>query len=237
MSALGLLGQYESGSSSSSSEEEAEEEEEKNAPTSAPQLSNPFKSSSSFSSSPSHLRLPKPSFMSEQESLLSSSSVSSSVFSNPFREKEEAKKALLERHVAMTIRQEERKTIDGKKVCWNFRKGRCRFGHKCTFAHDSDVGLKKPDPASFEPNFTSGPSSSSPVAPVGAIPPVALSPSPPPPPAVGASYNEGSVITGEDTQGLAVAMRKKKRPGLSQDITPSKKAMKFHNKVYNNSVS
>lgn len=26
-----------------------------------------------------------------------------------------------------------------KKICWNFRKGRCRFGSKCTFAHDSDV--------------------------------------------------------------------------------------------------
>ncbi len=27
----------------------------------------------------------------------------------------------------------------------------------------------------------------------------------------------------------------KKRPGLSQGLTPSKKAMKFHDKVYNNS--
>ena len=27
----------------------------------------------------------------------------------------------------------------------------------------------------------------------------------------------------------------KKRPGLSQGLTPSKKAMKFHEKVYNNS--
>lgn len=24
-------------------------------------------------------------------------------------------------------------------MCWNFRKGRCRFGSNCTFAHDSDL--------------------------------------------------------------------------------------------------
>lgn len=28
---------------------------------------------------------------------------------------------------------------NGKKICWNFRKGRCRFGSNCTFAHDSDL--------------------------------------------------------------------------------------------------
>lgn len=28
---------------------------------------------------------------------------------------------------------------NGKKICWNYRKGRCRFGSKCTFAHDSDI--------------------------------------------------------------------------------------------------
>ena len=29
--------------------------------------------------------------------------------------------------------------IDGKKVCWMYRKGRCRQGSKCSFAHDNDV--------------------------------------------------------------------------------------------------
>lgn len=28
---------------------------------------------------------------------------------------------------------------NGKKMCWNFRKGRCRFGSNCTYAHDSDI--------------------------------------------------------------------------------------------------
>lgn len=29
--------------------------------------------------------------------------------------------------------------INGKKICWNYRKGRCRFGHNCKYAHDSDI--------------------------------------------------------------------------------------------------
>ena len=55
------------------------------------------------------------------------------------RDKEEKKKAILEQHVNMTKRQEEMKMIDGKKVCWMYRKGRCRQGSKCSFAHDNDV--------------------------------------------------------------------------------------------------
>lgn len=34
-------------------------------------------------------------------------------------------------------------TINGKRICWNYRKGRCRFGHNCKFAHDSDIELTK----------------------------------------------------------------------------------------------
>lgn len=30
-------------------------------------------------------------------------------------------------------------TKNGKKICWNYRKGRCRFGSNCTYAHDSDL--------------------------------------------------------------------------------------------------
>lgn len=28
---------------------------------------------------------------------------------------------------------------NGKKICWNYRKGRCRFGSACNYAHDSDI--------------------------------------------------------------------------------------------------
>lgn len=31
---------------------------------------------------------------------------------------------------------------NGKKICWNYRKGRCRFGSNCTYAHDSDLHVE-----------------------------------------------------------------------------------------------
>lgn len=33
---------------------------------------------------------------------------------------------------------------NGKKICWNYRKGRCRFGSNCSFAHDSDLHESEP---------------------------------------------------------------------------------------------
>merc|ERR1711971_1228501 len=39
----------------------------------------------------------------------------------------------------MSQKEQTGRTIDGKKVCWMFRKGRCRNGHKCKFAHDNDI--------------------------------------------------------------------------------------------------
>ena len=104
--------------------------------------------------------------------------------------------------------------IGGKKVCWNFRKGRCRFGHKCTFAHDSDIKLKEPtydDGLAAEGKALETSSSSSSTTPAA--------PSP--------STEEISA------NAVVQSANKKKRPGLSQGIEPSKKAMKFHNQVYN----
>ena len=101
------------------------------------------------------------------------------------------------------------RNIDGKKVCWNFRKGRCRFGHKCTFAHDSDVKLKAPV-------YDSGLAAQA--KPLESPKDVAV---PPPSPM---DVSDDAVVQ---------SANKKKRPGLSQGIEPSKKAMKFHNKVYN----
>ncbi|KAK5645451.1 hypothetical protein RI129_006751 [Pyrocoelia pectoralis] len=62
-----------------------------------------------------------------------------SVFTNPFKQAEEAKHAILEKHVKMVSTQENVRSINGRKVCWNYRKGKCRFGHNCIYAHDSDV--------------------------------------------------------------------------------------------------
>lgn len=34
---------------------------------------------------------------------------------------------------------------NGKKICWNYRKGRCRFGSNCSYAHDSDIHVADVD--------------------------------------------------------------------------------------------
>lgn len=133
---LGLLGAYSSSSSSSDNDsdeekdikEKIDQQDDKEEET---LLSNPFSDKNHGNST-----IPKPSFMVETEDLtknkpsVSTSTLNSSVFNNPFRDKEDKKRAILEKHVEMTTKQEELKTINGKKVCWNFRKGRCRFGHK-----------------------------------------------------------------------------------------------------------
>ena len=110
----------------------------------------------------------------------------------------------------MTVKQEDQRTIDGKKVCWNFRKGRCRFGSKCTFAHDSDV-KQRPETT----NENRGKVRISPMAAASAL---------------GASTDE---VENPDAVIENNKKSAKKRPGLSEGIVPSKKAMKFHEQVYN----
>lgn len=29
--------------------------------------------------------------------------------------------------------------VNGKNICWMNKKGRCRFGNKCKYAHDSEL--------------------------------------------------------------------------------------------------
>lgn len=62
-----------------------------------------------------------------------------SVFYNPFKKDQEAKNSLLERHVKLSTNPKDVLEINGKKICWNYRKGRCKFGHKCKYIHDSDI--------------------------------------------------------------------------------------------------
>lgn len=47
---------------------------------------------------------------------------------------------------------------NGKKICWNYRKGRCRFGSNCTYAHDSDLHVKSDHDNASQPmsNATTG---------------------------------------------------------------------------------
>lgn len=101
--------------------------------------------------------------MPSASALLSNVSSTGQVFNNPYKRAENAQIASLEKHVKMvrfffTKEQQTKKLIyldfkinfqvdtdvhtqmkNGKKICWNYRKGRCRFGSNCTYAHDSDL--------------------------------------------------------------------------------------------------
>ena len=135
-------------------------------------------------------RLPLPSFTSELPG--------ASVFSNPYRQAEEARRAVLEKHVKLTTAPTELRQINGKQVCWNYRKGRCRFGRGCKFAHDSDLQRDEPEEPAAPPagaeTLAAEPAS---------WPPAPLAP-------------DGQPV-------------RRKRPGLSQTLTPGKKVMKMYN--------
>ncbi|KAK1791688.1 hypothetical protein P4O66_013181 [Electrophorus voltai] len=63
----------------------------------------------------------------------------SSVFANPFKQKAEERLNVLCKHVPLTL-QARPIQIGGKRMCMAYRKdGRCRFGSRCKFAHDSDL--------------------------------------------------------------------------------------------------
>ncbi|KAK6324978.1 hypothetical protein J4Q44_G00043200 [Coregonus suidteri] len=63
----------------------------------------------------------------------------SGVFANPFKAQADQKLNVLQKHVPLTL-QARPSQIGGKRMCVAYRKdGRCRFGIKCKFAHDSDL--------------------------------------------------------------------------------------------------
>ncbi|KAJ8680259.1 hypothetical protein QAD02_016046 [Eretmocerus hayati] len=177
-------------SDSESSKEEVEEEEEQGgAATEEDDQKN--------TASDKKLPLPTPDFN-------GGPTVNTSVFTNPFVEAEKAKSAILEKHVKMTPTLDDTKMINGRKICWNYRKGRCRFGHNCTFAHDSDLhrsaaeleAMRMPQETIIcqtEYNGSSG-------------------------------MNEEEEVDQENNQ----MNKRKKRPGLSQTLVPGKKVLKMY---------
>ena len=180
-----------------------------------------------------------------------------SVFNNPFRAKEDRKKAVLEQHVEMTTKQEDQtRKIGDKKICWNFRKGRCRFGHKCTFAHDSDVASSLASAAekasvedtletSHEMNYSIGLLSDQ--KPVDPMKPLSLGSKPSGKTSQMKKFDEKQMnqmfeATQEHTESNEISCavisnnKRKVRPGLGDDLVPGKKARKFHNKLYGNNL-
>lgn len=136
-----------------------------------------------------------------------------SVFSNPFVEAEKAKSAILEKHVKMTPTLDDTKMINGRKICWNYRKGRCRFGHNCTFAHDSDLHRTAADLEAIRaPQETLICQTQY----NGQLP-----------------INEDDEVDQENNQ----MNKRKKRPGLSQSLIPSKKVLKMYKAQQSKAIS
>lgn len=157
-----------------------------------------------------NLKLPVPNFGGSKQGNVD---VKASVFTNPFIEAENAKEAILQKHVKM-VNTKDAVVINGKKICWNYRKGRCRFGHNCKYAHDSDI-QKTNEQLEAEKQSARAQS-------------VICQRS-----ATGQNYLNNSLPqpTEQDimkiTEEVAAEQKKKrKRPGLTQGLVPGKKVMK-----------
>ncbi|KAK9876989.1 hypothetical protein WA026_016018 [Henosepilachna vigintioctopunctata] len=129
---------------------------------------------------------------------------SNSVFKNPFLEEENEKEAVLQKHVKMVDLQNAI-VINGKKICWNYRKGRCRFGHNCKYAHDSDI-QKTPEQIEAEKMVIQS---------------------------KGVIINKINTDVTNSNDELSSVTSKRKRPGLTQGLLPSKKVMKNYAKHKN----
>lgn len=126
-----------------------------------------------------------------------------SVFANPFKDAEEAEKSTLEKHVKLAPKLEDVKEINGRKICWNFRKGRCRFGSNCVFAHDSELVFQ--EEKKVEPSANSQ--------------------------IISRNFPKAKVDTSSSSDTSGASGRKgSKRPGLSQGIVPGKKVLKMFRK-------
>ncbi|KAM8880515.1 uncharacterized protein AB9W97_015312 [Spinachia spinachia] len=184
----------ESGSASSGSEPEAGDPELSSSPahphTMASSVAFGPNAPSSLPSPLASLKLPPPSL---------NTSSDSGVFANPFKAQADRRLSALQRHVPLTM-QAKPSQIGGKKVCVSYRKnGRCRFGIKCKFAHDSDLQTES-QPAVSE--GTPGPDLAESRA--------------------GGSQN--LLQTKEESP--AGQQGKKRKVGLSDTLTPPKRAMK-----------
>ncbi|KAM7394258.1 hypothetical protein PAMP_021071 [Pampus punctatissimus] len=188
----------ESGSASSESEPEKEDPE----PSS---LSSPSPQHPRRAPSARQPTLPAPSLGSLTSNKLPPPPLNacsdSSVFANPFKAQADQKLSALQKHVPLTM-QAKPSQIGGKRICVSYRKdGRCRFGIKCKFAHDSDLQTA--------------------VIPTDCHPPVSDEA-----PASGQfETGAGGSQETEEEESEGQKMRKR-RVGLSNTLIPPKRAMK-----------
>ncbi|KAK7166080.1 hypothetical protein R3I93_005995 [Phoxinus phoxinus] len=127
----------------------------------------------------------------------------SSVFANPFKVMAEEKLNVLQKHVPLTL-QARPTQIGGKRICVGYRKdGRCRFGSRCKFAHDSDLQSNCVVTSANVPKDDDN---------------------------VAGSHNRdplASCVEGTDPDGEKDnEQRKKRRVGLNDSLIPPKRALK-----------
>ncbi|KAL7889564.1 hypothetical protein AOLI_G00018220 [Acnodon oligacanthus] len=194
--------QLESAASASSSESEREKHQEKPAEAFYPGVLNSETLLPSPFSTFSH-KLTSPPL---GGSSLGGFPAGSSVFANPFKERAEARLNVLQKHVPLTL-QAQPFQIGGKRICVAYRRdGRCRFGIRCKFAHDSDLQISTSFPAGSD---------------IGQVDQT--------------QYNPGSLHTsdyrtfplerGEEEEEESLK-RKKHRVGLSDTLIPPKRMLK-----------
>ena len=125
------------------------------------------------------------------------------MFSTPFQRAEEEKQSVLEKHVKLSNNEIQ----SGKKVCYNFKKGKCRLGSKCKYSHGSPIINKATDKT--VKNVTSYPT-------------------------LGGGYQEANPQYGDfkgDDDSYMESKKRKKRAGLAGGLVPPKKAMKSLDKL------
>nr|CAB3261901.1 uncharacterized protein LOC100177538 [Phallusia mammillata] len=74
-----------------------------------------------------------------------------SVLETQYERSKKQEDLILEQHVKMVETQQQ--SDQGKKICWMFKKGRCKFGNKCKHRHDrlsSELAEKKKPPQTVE---------------------------------------------------------------------------------------
>ncbi|XP_060947523.1 uncharacterized protein si:ch211-113e8.11 [Limanda limanda] len=193
----------ESGSTSS----ESEPEEEYPVPSSFPShplsaAGQPPRHAAPSLGSHTHHKLPPPALNACSDS---------GVFTNPFKAQADQKLSALQKHVPLTL-EAKPSEIGGKRMCVSYRKnGRCRFGIKCKFAHDSDLQTTVPSADGHHPHHT--PESDEAPAPE------------PVEPNAGGSGGVGKQKRPEEEESGGQHV-KKRRVGLSNTLIPPKRAMK-----------
>lgn len=133
----------------------------------------------------------------------------SSVFANPFKEQAQQKLSVLQKHVPLTSHAQPAH-IGGKRACVAYRKdGRCRFGIRCKFAHDSDLQLNVAEPTVSESDSNST---------------VTHTP----------ACRESAVERDRENEEESHSRKKKHRVGVSDSLIPPKRALKQYTMQKNN---